>query len=138
MPGVGGSRDDPGGDLRDHWDEAMLYRDLARLRTAEDGVPIRQRDPDELRWDGAPRDEWEAFCEEWGLDRLGRGPIAGSRGLTAGATAPRAKRRLPDERQQRPVVRRRSGQDADRLGLRAKSNHGPPSIAVTSRPPARR
>ena len=28
--------------LRDHWDEALLYRDLARLRTAEDGVPIRQ------------------------------------------------------------------------------------------------
>ena len=56
--------------LRDHWDEALLYRDLARLRTVEDGVPIRQRDPDELRWDGAPRAEWEAFCEEWGLDRL--------------------------------------------------------------------
>ena len=35
-----------------------------------DGVPIRQHDPDELRWDGAPRAEWEAFCEEWGLDRL--------------------------------------------------------------------
>ena len=56
--------------LRDHYDEALLYRDLARLRTAEDGVQIRQTDPDELRWDGAPRAEWEAFCEEWGLDRL--------------------------------------------------------------------
>ncbi len=56
--------------LRDHWDEALLYRDLARLRTADDGVPIRQTDADELRWDGAPRAEWEAFCEEWGLDRL--------------------------------------------------------------------
>jgi len=56
--------------LRDHWDEAMLYRDLARLRTADDGVPVRQRHADELRWDGAPRAEWEAFCEEWGLDRL--------------------------------------------------------------------
>ena len=31
--------------LRDHWDEALLYRDLARLRTAEDGVPIRQTTP---------------------------------------------------------------------------------------------
>ena len=49
---------------------ALLYRDLARLRTTDDGVQIRQRDPDELRWDGAPRDAWEAFCEEWGLDRL--------------------------------------------------------------------
>ena len=48
----------------------MLYRDLARLRTVADGVPLRQHDPDELRWDGAPRDEWEGFCEEWGLDRL--------------------------------------------------------------------
>ena len=28
----------------------------ARLRTAADGVPIRQHDADELRWDGAPRD----------------------------------------------------------------------------------
>jgi len=60
--------------LRDHWDEAMLYRDLARLRTAEDGVPVRQTDPEELRWDGAPRAEWEAFCEEWGLVRLASRP----------------------------------------------------------------
>jgi len=60
--------------LRDHWDEAMLYRDLARLRTAEDGVPVRQTDPEELRWDGAPRAEWEAFCEEWGLARLASRP----------------------------------------------------------------
>ena len=52
----------------------MLYRDLARLRTADDGVPIRQHDPDELRWDGAPQPEWEAFCEEWGLERLSRRP----------------------------------------------------------------
>ena len=50
--------------------EALLYRDLARLRTADDGVKIRQTDADELRWDGAPRPEWEAFCDEWGLDRL--------------------------------------------------------------------
>ncbi len=60
--------------LRDHMDEAMLYRDLARLRTAEDGVQIRQKDPDELRWDGAPRDAWEAFCDEWGLERLSTRP----------------------------------------------------------------
>ena len=30
---------------------------------------IRQTDPEELRWDGAPRSQWEAFCDEWGLDR---------------------------------------------------------------------
>jgi hypothetical protein len=56
--------------MRDQWDDALLYRDLARLRTADDGVPIRQQTVDELRWVGAPRDEWAAFCEEWGLDRL--------------------------------------------------------------------
>jgi len=71
VPGVGGTRAMAlAATLRDHWDEALLYRDLARLRSVDDGVPIRQRDPDELRWDGAPRAEWEAFCEEWGLDRL--------------------------------------------------------------------
>ena len=56
--------------LRDHWDEAMLYRDLARLRTTADGVPIAQKTAEELRWDGAPRERWEAFCDEWGLARL--------------------------------------------------------------------
>jgi 5'-3' exonuclease len=56
--------------LREQMDEALLYRDLARLRTAADGVPIPQQDVDELRWAGADRDAWEAFCDEWGLDRL--------------------------------------------------------------------
>jgi len=75
VPGVGGSRAMTlAATLRDHWDEAILYRNLARLRTIEDGVPVRQRDPDALRWDGAPRDAWEAFCEEWGLERLRRRP----------------------------------------------------------------
>lgn len=71
VPGLGGSRAMTlAATLRDHWDEALLYRDLARLRSVADGVPIRQTDPDELRWDGTPRVAWEAFCEEWGLDRL--------------------------------------------------------------------
>jgi 5'-3' exonuclease len=56
--------------LFEHWDEAMLYRDLARLRTADDGVEIPQASPGELLWSGAPRVTWEAFCDEWGLDRL--------------------------------------------------------------------
>jgi 5'-3' exonuclease len=56
--------------LSDHWDEAMLYRDLARLRTIEDGVEIPQTRVDELAWRGAPRAAWEAFCDQWGLDRL--------------------------------------------------------------------
>lgn len=71
VPGVGGTRAiGLASNLAAHWDEAMLYRDLARLRTAADGVQVRQTDVEELRWDGAPRVEWEAFCEEWGLDRL--------------------------------------------------------------------
>ncbi|MEX2184583.1 MAG: 5'-3' exonuclease H3TH domain-containing protein, partial [Chloroflexota bacterium] len=45
VPGVGGGRAATlAASLRDHWDDALLYRDLARLRTADDGVPIRQRD----------------------------------------------------------------------------------------------
>jgi 5'-3' exonuclease len=56
--------------LRDRMDEALLYRDLARLRTAADGVVIPQADVEDLRWDGADRDGWHAFCDEWGLDRL--------------------------------------------------------------------
>ena len=75
VAGVGGTRAATlAASLRDHWDEAMLYRDHARLRTADDGVPIRQTKPDELRWDGTPRDQWEAFCEEWGLARLAARP----------------------------------------------------------------
>jgi 5'-3' exonuclease len=54
--------------LRERWDEVLLYRSLARLRTADDGVEIPQRDVDELRWHGTPRAAWEAFCDEWGLD----------------------------------------------------------------------
>ena len=54
--------------LRERWDEVLLYRSLARLRTADDGVEIPQERVDELRWRGSPRAGWEAFCDEWGLD----------------------------------------------------------------------
>jgi 5'-3' exonuclease len=54
--------------LRERWDEVMLYRSLARLRTAEDGVDIPQQTVEELRWRGVPHAGWEAFCDEWGLD----------------------------------------------------------------------
>jgi 5'-3' exonuclease len=75
VPGVGGTRAiGLASNLAAHWDDAMLYRDLARLRTAADGVAVRQVDVEELRWDGAPQDEWEAFCDEWGLDRLATRP----------------------------------------------------------------
>jgi len=56
--------------LRDHWDEVQLYRSLARLRTADDGVEIAQKSAGELEWQGAPRAIWEAFCDNWGLTRL--------------------------------------------------------------------
>jgi 5'-3' exonuclease len=56
--------------LRDHWAEAQLYRNLARLRTTADGVPIAQKSAADLLWEGTPRDRWEAFCDEWGLARL--------------------------------------------------------------------
>ncbi len=56
--------------LRDHWDEALLYRSLARLRTTDDGVPIPQASSAELEWHGAPRERWETFCDAWGLARL--------------------------------------------------------------------
>ncbi|HVL54333.1 MAG TPA: 5'-3' exonuclease H3TH domain-containing protein [Vitreimonas sp.] len=56
--------------LRDHLEEALLYRSLARLRSLEDGVPVPERQPAELEWLGAPRDRWEAFCDRWELRRL--------------------------------------------------------------------
>jgi len=59
--------------LRERWDEVLLYRSLARLRTADDGVDIPQRSVHELRWEGTPRVGWEAFCDQWGLDEGRRG-----------------------------------------------------------------
>ncbi|HEX7949515.1 MAG TPA: 5'-3' exonuclease H3TH domain-containing protein [Candidatus Limnocylindrales bacterium] len=56
--------------LREQWDDAQLFRSLARLRTEADGVTIPERDLTELEWRGTPRAEWHAFCEQWGLDRL--------------------------------------------------------------------
>jgi 5'-3' exonuclease len=75
--------------LRDRMDEALLYRDLARLRTAEDGVTIPQTDPDELRWQGADRATWEAFCDRYGLDKLRTRPHiwSSSAGSTTGVPA---------------------------------------------------
>ncbi|HET9852739.1 MAG TPA: 5'-3' exonuclease H3TH domain-containing protein [Candidatus Limnocylindrales bacterium] len=60
--------------LRERWDEVQLYRSLARLRTAEDGVDIPQREVEELRWRGTPREGWEAFTDEWGLPQYAGRP----------------------------------------------------------------
>jgi 5'-3' exonuclease len=54
--------------LREQWDDALLYRSLARLRTIDDGVAIPETEVEELRWLGVPRGGWQAFCELWGLD----------------------------------------------------------------------
>jgi 5'-3' exonuclease len=53
--------------LRERWSEALLYRDLARLRI---DVPLPQREPADLEWRGADRAEWTALCDELGLGRL--------------------------------------------------------------------
>ena len=60
--------------LRQRWDEVQLYRSLARLRTAADGVSIPQQSVDELRWDGAPRPAWEAFVNRLGLPQYAGRP----------------------------------------------------------------
>jgi 5'-3' exonuclease len=46
--------------LRQHWDDALLYRDLATLRT---DVPIEE-ELEDLAWKGARRDELENLCRE--------------------------------------------------------------------------
>jgi len=60
--------------LRDQFEDALLYRSLARLRTVADGVVIPQTSPEELRWAGAPRETWQAFCDAWGLPALRNRP----------------------------------------------------------------
>ncbi len=61
--------------LRERFEDALLFRDLATLRTTADGVPIPQDGAEQLRWPGADRARWTAFCAEWGLPRLaGRPP----------------------------------------------------------------
>ncbi|HLF72241.1 MAG TPA: 5'-3' exonuclease H3TH domain-containing protein [Dehalococcoidia bacterium] len=51
--------------LREQWDLALLFRDLARLRT---GQP-KLASVDELRWKG-PADGFEAFCRRIDAPRL--------------------------------------------------------------------
>jgi 5'-3' exonuclease len=53
--------------LAEQHDAAILYRTLARLRL---DTPIPQRHAADLEWLGAPRAEWEGFCDRWGLERL--------------------------------------------------------------------
>ncbi len=57
--------------LRAGWDEALLFRLLATLRT---DVPLPQRSPDELRWRGAHREPFLKLCEELGTPQLADRP----------------------------------------------------------------
>ncbi len=52
--------------LRDHIEDAWLFRTLTTLRY---DVPIEESLED-LEWQGAPRDQFMAFCEELGFDSI--------------------------------------------------------------------
>ena len=56
--------------LRDHMDDALLFRRLATLRR---DVPLDQT-LDDLRWRGVSRDRWLALCEELGFERMKERP----------------------------------------------------------------
>ena len=53
------------------WDDALLFRTLATLRT---DAPLPQLTVDEIQWDGTPRAAWVAFTERWGLPRMAARP----------------------------------------------------------------
>ena len=53
--------------LKEHRDEALLYRELATLRT---DAPIPQADPEELRWNGVDRVAFEALAVRLRAPRL--------------------------------------------------------------------
>ena len=52
--------------LREHMDEALLFKELATLRR---DVPLEES-IDELEWQGVPRDAFVAFCDEFGFTQL--------------------------------------------------------------------
>ncbi len=53
--------------LKDHRDDAMLFRELATLRT---DAPIPQSDAEELRWRGVDRAAFEAMAARLRSPRL--------------------------------------------------------------------
>ena len=56
--------------LRERWEEALLYRELARLRT---DVPLPES-LDDLRWHGAHREPFRALCASLGAPDLATRP----------------------------------------------------------------
>ena len=53
--------------LAERMDDALLYRQLARLRL---DVPLPETDPEQLRWTGVRLPELEEFCRSLGLESL--------------------------------------------------------------------
>jgi len=53
--------------LRERWDEALLFRELATLRL---DAPLPQQSPAELEWRGVPRTPFEAMVERLGGPKL--------------------------------------------------------------------
>lgn len=53
--------------LRERWDEALLFRELATLRL---DAPLPQESPAELEWRGVPRAQFEAMVEHLGAPKL--------------------------------------------------------------------
>lgn len=56
--------------LRENMAEALLFRDIATLRA---DAPIPQT-LEEIRWQGADKDVWEALCDELGFTTLKTAP----------------------------------------------------------------
>ena len=56
--------------LASQYEDALLYRELATLRK---DVPISAA-PEDVRWDGVRRSEYETLCEELGFGRLAGTP----------------------------------------------------------------
>ena len=58
--------------LAENLDAALLYRDLATLRTTAD-IP---ESLDDLAWKGAHREDFLALCDELGFNNLKNRPSA--------------------------------------------------------------
>ena len=57
--------------LVERWDDAILFRTLATLRT---DATLREREPADLAWRGTPERRWRDFCATTGLARLAARP----------------------------------------------------------------
>ena len=107
------------------WTRRSCIAIWPRSAPSEDGVDIPQQDPEELHWQGADRETWEAFCDNGASIVCARARTAGVEGVRAAERG-----RLACQAQQLRVVPRRGGDHADRL---ASSGRG----RTTGRPSCR-